>query len=134
MTVTAPTATKALRNAKLLVGGYLGLSVATLLAAFFLRNNTSIVNEAVWIRGGAVVLSALLSFLFAAKAVQGSRRAFVRLRIISTVMVVVITVIIALPGPFPTWLKIEQGVCGLLLLGVVVLVSGRHVRSLFSTK
>ncbi len=43
-------------------------------------------------------------------------------------------VIIALPGTFPLWMKIEQGVCGLLLIGVAVLVNGKHLRSSFGAK
>ena len=49
-------------------------------------------------------------------------------------MVVAIAVIIALPGTFPLWMKIEQGVCGLILIGVAVIVNGRHMRSLFAAK
>jgi hypothetical protein len=49
-------------------------------------------------------------------------------------MVAAIAVIIALPGTFPLWMKIEQGVCGLILLGVVVIVNGRRLRSLFAAK
>jgi hypothetical protein len=47
-------------------------------------------------------------------------------------MTVAIAVIVALPGLIPLWMKVEQSVCGLLLLGVVVTVNGRHVRSLFA--
>jgi hypothetical protein len=47
---------------------------------------------------------------------------------------VAIVFIIALPGTFPMWMKIEQGVCGLVLIGVVVLVNGKHIRSLFAAK
>jgi hypothetical protein len=47
-------------------------------------------------------------------------------------MVVAIAVIIAIPGTFPLWMKIEQGVCGLVLVGVVVQVNSRRVRSLFT--
>ena len=49
-------------------------------------------------------------------------------------MVAAIAVIIALPGTFPLWMKIVQGVCGLILLGVVVIVNGRRLRSLFAAK
>jgi hypothetical protein len=48
------------------------------------------------------------------------RRAYLRLRIVSTVMLVAIAVILAIPGDFPLWLKVEQAICGLLLLGVVI--------------
>lgn len=42
------------------------------------------------------------------------------------------TVIVAVPGDFPLWFKLEQGVCGLLLLGVVLVVNGKHLRTAFS--
>ncbi|MFI0151218.1 hypothetical protein [Streptomyces lydicus] len=44
-------------------------------------------------------------------------------------MLVAIAVILAVPGAFPLWLKIEQGVCGLVLLGVAALVNGKHLRA-----
>jgi hypothetical protein len=47
-------------------------------------------------------------------------------------MVVAIVLIIVLPGAFPVWLKIEQGVCGLILLGVVAVVNGKPMRSVFA--
>ncbi len=50
----------------------------------------------------------------------------------SAVMVVAIAVIIALPGTFPTWLKLEQGVCGLVLIAVVAIANGRRSRLLFA--
>ncbi|WP_433445431.1 hypothetical protein [Nonomuraea sp. CA-141351] len=119
---------------RLLAGGYLGISVLTLVAVVLLRDDPSVVNDAVWVRGTIVVVSALMTFAFAVGTSRGSRRAYLRLRIISAVMVVAIVVIIALPGLFPVWMKIEQGVCGLVLLGVVAIANGRHLRSLFATK
>jgi hypothetical protein len=92
------------------------------------------VNDAVWTRGTIVVASALLTFVCAVRAARGSRRAYLRLRIISAVMLVAIAVIIALPGTFPLWMRIEQGVCGLVLIGVVVVVNGQHLRSLFAAR
>lgn len=121
----------AMRNVTVLVAGYLGVSVLTLVAIVLLRNDTTMVNAAVWIRGTIVVASAALTFLFARRAANGSARGFLRLRIVSVVMVVAIAAIIAVPGPFPLWLKIEQGCCGLLLLAVVVAVNGGRLRSLF---
>jgi hypothetical protein len=117
-----------------LVGTYLGLSAATIVAVVLLRDNTAMVNSAVWIRSTIVLASALLTLSFVVRAARGSRRAFLRLRIVSTVMVIAIATIIALPGTFPTWLKIEQGCCGLLLLGVVALVNGRALRSAFAAE
>jgi hypothetical protein len=122
----------ALRGVRRLVGCYLAVSVAAVVAMVLLRQDAAAVNDAVWTRGILVVVSALLTNLFAARAAGGSRRAFLRLRIVSVVMVVAIAVIIALPGMFPLWLKVEQGVCGLLLLGVALLVNGGRLRSVFA--
>jgi hypothetical protein len=47
-------------------------------------------------------------------------------------MLVAIIVIVAIPGAFPVWLRVEQAVCGLLLAGVVLLVNRAPVRALFA--
>jgi hypothetical protein len=129
-----PRSLTAFRSVKLLAGGYLGISVLTLVAIVLLRNNAAAVNDAVWVRGSIVVASALLTFVFTVRAARGSRKAYRRLRIISGVMVVAIAVIITLPGTFPLWMKIEQGACGLVLIGVAVVVNGKHLRSLFAAR
>ncbi|MEV5960720.1 hypothetical protein AB0L70_03095 [Kribbella sp. NPDC051952] len=130
--VRHPRSAGALRNVQLLTAAYLTLSVLTLIAIIALRNHAAIVNDAVWVRGTIVVASSLLTFAFARRAARGSRRGFLRLRLVSGIMLVAIVVIIALPGTFPVWLKCEQAVCGLLLLGVALLVNGRHLRSVFT--
>ena len=104
----------------------------TLVAIILFRNDPAIVNIAVWIRGTIVVASAALMFVFARRASGGAPRAFLRVRLISAIMLVAIVVIIALPGTFPLWMKLEQAVCGLLLLIVVILVNGRRLRSFFA--
>jgi hypothetical protein len=127
-----PRSRTALRNVQLLIGGYLSISVLTLVAIVLLRNNSAIVTPAVWIRGTIVAASALLTVFFAVRMARGSRLGYLGLRLESAIMFVAIVVIIALPGLFPLWMKIEQGVCGLLLLGVVVVVNGKHLRSTFA--
>ncbi|GAB3876309.1 hypothetical protein ACFQ1S_07980 [Kibdelosporangium lantanae] len=126
------TTAQALRGTKVLVSAYLVLCVLTLAAIVVFRNDSAIVNDAVWTRAIIVTLSAVLTFAFTSRAAKGSRKGYLRLRIVSAVMVVAIAVIIALPGLFPMWMRIEQGVCGLLLLAVVVVVNGRRVRATFS--
>lgn len=120
-----------LRLVRLLVGCYLGISVLTVVAIALLRNHTAEVNSAVWTRGTIVAAVALLTYVFATRAARGHRRAYLRLRIVTAIQVVAIAVIIALPGTFPLWLKIEQGGCGILLIGVVGAVNTKHVRALF---
>jgi accessory gene regulator protein AgrB len=139
-TTTASTATtlptpaqEALDRVRLLVGCYLGLSLLTLVAVALMHGDHAAVNDAVWVRGSIVALTSILMFAFATRAAQGSKRGLLRLRIVSAIMLVAIVVIVSLPGPFPMWLKIEQTVCGLLLLGVCVLANGRPVREAFSS-
>lgn len=120
-----------LRRARLLVGGYLALSAATLAAVVVLSAEHVAVPDAVWVRTVIVVATGALMFGFATRAVRGSRGAFVRWRIAAAVMVAAIVVIVAIPGAFPVWLRVEQGVCGLLLVAVVVLISSRSARAAF---
>ncbi len=123
---------RALRLPKALVGTYLAISVLTVIAAVVLRDNPALVTDAVWIRTIIVVLTGALMLSFAVGATRGSAKSYLRLRVSSAVMVVAIAVLVALPGFLPLWVRIEQGVCGLLLLGVVVLVNGQRVRGLFA--
>jgi len=123
---------KAFSLVKALLVGYLAVSVLTLAAIVLLRNDASVVNPAVWIRGTIVAASSVLTLAFAAGAARGSRGAYRRLRVITAVMPVAIVVIIALPGTFPLWMKLEQAVCGVLLLGVVAVVNGRVMRASFA--
>ncbi|MFJ2188830.1 hypothetical protein ACIOJE_12875 [Kitasatospora sp. NPDC087861] len=127
-----PDTVRAFRTIRRLVFAYLGLSVVTLAAAYALRNHPDLVNPAVWIRGTAVVASAVVTYLFTTRAARGSHGAYRRLRIISAVMIAAIVVIISVPGTFPFWLKVEQALCGLALLGVALVVNGRHLRTLFT--
>ncbi|HEY3470160.1 MAG TPA: hypothetical protein VGL47_33860 [Amycolatopsis sp.] len=116
------------RPVLLLTGTYAALSVLTLVVIVLFRNHPAMVTDAVWVRATIVVGSSLLTFAFARSAARGSRKGLLRLRIVSAVMLVAIVVIVALPGLFPVWLRVEQAVCGLLLLGVTVLINGRRSR------
>jgi hypothetical protein len=121
-----------LRSVTVLLGAYLGISILTLVAIIVLRNDPAVVTTAVWIRSSIVVVSAAFLFVSALGARGGAPRAFLRVRLISAILLVAIVVIIALPGTFPLWLKLEQAVCGLILLAVVILVNRRHLRVFFA--
>lgn len=122
------------RRVKLLVGGYLTVSAATFVAIVLLRNHAAVVDSAVWIRGTVVVASALAMLMFTVRAAGGSRRMYLRLRIVSAIMVVAIAVIAAMPGILPLWMRIEQGVCGVILIAVVAIVNSQRMRSLFAAR
>jgi hypothetical protein len=132
LTLDHPVSRTLMRRVRLLVGGYLTLSLLTVVAIVLLRDHPDLVPPQVWVRGIIVAAAALLMTLFVRQTTRGSRRSYLRLRLTSAIMLVAIIVIIALPGDFPLWMKVEQGLCGVLLLGVVALINGRRLRSLFA--
>ncbi|MGW3993778.1 hypothetical protein ACWEF6_09835 [Amycolatopsis sp. NPDC004772] len=123
------TETAGFRPVLLLTGAYAGLSLLTFAVIVVFRDRPAVVTDAVWVRATIVVASSLLTFAFARCAARGPRKGLLRLRIFSAVMLVAIVVIVVLPGLFPLWLRIEQAACGLLLLGVTLLVNGRRRRT-----
>ncbi|MFI5906359.1 hypothetical protein [Dactylosporangium sp. NPDC051541] len=102
------------RTPRLFAAGYLALSLAALLFAYALRHHPALVTDAVWVRGTIVVASAAVCNIL---ALRGDTR---RLRVIAIVMCVAIAVVVSIPGLFPAWMRVEQFLCGLLLLGVVL--------------
>ena len=134
-TGTGTTTRAAMRGVTALVGAYLTISVLTIVTAAIYRDDPAIVNTAVWIRGSIVAVTAALMFRFALGAGAGNPRAYLRLRIVSAVMVVAIAVILlAIPGDFPLWMRIEQATCGTILVVVVILANRARVRSTFAAK
>lgn len=127
-----PRSLAAFRGVKVLVASYAVLSVLTIGVALLVRDNPTLVNDTVWIRGGILAVVSLLTYLIAISASRGSRRAYLRIRIITAIQVVAIAVIVALPGLIPTWMRIEQVLCGLVLLGAAILLNGKHLRSVFA--
>ncbi|GAB3138491.1 hypothetical protein [Microbispora hainanensis] len=117
-----------MRNVVWMISGYVAVSLLTLVAMIVFRQDATMVTTAVWVRGTLVAAGSLLTLFFAVRAARGDRRMLGRLRVVTAVMLVAIVVIIALPGMFPLWFKLEQGVCGLLLLAVVVQVNRRPAR------
>lgn len=115
-----------MKTVQLLIRLYTVLCVAALVLIAVLRNNPAAVTPAVWVRATIVTASALVMTWFAARAIRGEARARLRLRIVSAIVLVAIVVIVALPGVFPVWFRIEQAVCGLPLLGAVILVNARR--------
>jgi hypothetical protein len=112
-----------------LLTAFLTISVATVIAVVAMRHHPDLVTPAVWIRTPLVASSGVVLLLLARRAIAGHRGSFRRLRIISMVVLVAIIAVVAWPGAFPVWLRIEQGVCGLFMLSVVIRTNLRVVRS-----
>ncbi|MFB7082355.1 hypothetical protein [Streptomyces sp. NPDC056308] len=105
----------------------LAISIATLGIAALIGG-----NAAVWIRSIIVTAIAAVLISLAGKASRGSRAAYLRMRLMSTVAPLAIVIIIALPHDgFPIWMKVEQAVVGVLLLAVAVMVGRKDVRQAY---
>ncbi|MGD9988801.1 hypothetical protein [Pseudonocardia sp.] len=107
---------------------YLTVSVVALAVTALLRDDPAVATTAAWVREVVVALSACVTVALARRSAAGSPRALLRLRLVTAIMVVAIVVVISVPGVFPVWLRAEQAVCGVLLLGIVLLVNGPTLR------
>jgi hypothetical protein len=114
-----------MRNLVWLVGGYAAVSALTLAAVVVFRHDPALVTSGVWARGSIVAAGSLITLFLAVRADRGDLRMLRRLRIVTAVMLAAIVVVVALPGAFPVWFRLEQGICGLLLLPVVVRLNRR---------
>lgn len=115
---------------KALVAGYFAIGLAGLLVGLLLRDQPHLVNSSVWIRDGFLLLSAGLMYLFVVRAQQGSRRALLRVRVLSLLIPIIIVVLVVLPDGFPVWMKVQQVLAGLSVAGVAVLVNWPPARLL----
>lgn len=111
------------RTISWLVGAYLALSALAVAIAEAVHSRQ---QDATRTHAIIVLVSAILTYRFTARALSGSRRALLRLRIVTVVVPVAIAVVIAIPGDFPLWMKLEQGV-GFVLLVVVAALLRRRV-------
>nr|BFE64778.1 hypothetical protein GCM10020063_093040 [Dactylosporangium thailandense] len=103
---------------------FTALSAALLGATAILsRTDPGVVNGVVWIRAAGILLLSLLSLRWAAQLCQGSRGAYRRLLWVSIAGSLGIAALALLPdSPFPLWFRIEQGVQGLVLLALAVVL------------
>jgi hypothetical protein len=134
VTVTDRDAREKLHIAQVLLGGYAAVSVLTLLAIVVFSGNPDIVTDAVWIRGSVLAVASLITFALGVSMATGSRSNYRRVQIIALAQVVAVIVIECIPGAFPIWFKIENGVCAALLVIVVLLTVARTVRSTFAAR
>lgn len=114
------------RVARLLVGGYVVLSVLTVATVITLSQLAPHqVNPQAWVRSIIVAGTSLLSYRFVVLAGQGAPRALLRLRIVVSILLIAIIAVLFFV-PLPLWMVIEQCACGLLLAGTAVVIFRRE--------
>jgi hypothetical protein len=110
---------------------FLGLSAAMLAFLVGLTAIGGAVEIAIWIRCSFVLGSAIVLLLLGVFAARGSRASWVRLRIIAPIVVLAVIVIVLIPGFLPDWVRIEQAVCGALVLPVAILANLPRAAAVF---
>lgn len=133
VTMADPDARDKVHIARVLLAGYAAVSVLTLLAIVVFSSRPDTVTGPVWVRGVILAITSVITYAIGASMARGSRRNYRRVQIIATAQLVAIIVIESVPGGFPIWFKIENGVCGALLLIVVLVTFTRSVRGAFAT-
>ncbi|WP_214413117.1 hypothetical protein [Sphaerisporangium fuscum] len=102
------------------------LSAGLLGAVWLLRDG---LDPVVWIRAAGVTVLALLCLRWAGRLRAGRRSAYLRMLWVSIAGPIGIAALVSLPGPYPVWVRVEQGVQGLVLLAVAWAVTRPEIRA-----
>ena len=106
----------------------LGLCVGLLAVAFALRHG---VPPAVWVRSAIILIVGLFLLLCGMQMRHGRRWAYLRAKWIAILGAVGFVGVATLPGPFPAWMRIEQGVQALVFLALAWMLTRPALASYF---
>jgi hypothetical protein len=90
------------------------------------------VNTFMWVRSVILLALAPVFYQLALRAASGSRNAFGRLRLLSTVLPLAIVVVDLIPGVCPVWYAAVQGASAIPLIAVAVITRREPLRSAFA--
>lgn len=124
----------AFRPVLLLLWSFVALSAAMVAFLAVLTAVGVDVDIAIWVRCSIVLASAVLLLVFGIGAARGSRNALLRLRIVAPIVVAAVVVIVSIPGFLPDWVRVEQAVCGALVLPVAIIANLPRTRALVPAK
>ena len=114
-----------LRTVRRIIGAYVVLSLATVAAIIVLSKvSPGQVNPQAWVRGIIVAATSVLTFAIARRASPGQPRTLLRLRVVLVVILVAVVGVLFFVA-LPWWMRVEQGLCGVLLLSAAVIALGR---------
>jgi peptidoglycan/LPS O-acetylase OafA/YrhL len=106
----------------------LGLCVLLLPLAFALGHGAS---PAVWVRSTIILVVSLFLLLCGMQMRRGRRWAYVRAKWIAILGSIGFVGVAALPGPFPAWMRIEQGTQALVFLALAWMLTRPALASFF---
>ena len=119
------------RPVLILLAGFLVVSAVMEVVLIALSATGGPIDSTVWTRCSLVLGSSIILLLFAFRAARGSRSYWLRVRIISPIVVTAVVVVVSIPGFLPDWVRVEQGVCGVLVLAAAILVNLPRARAHF---
>jgi peptidoglycan/LPS O-acetylase OafA/YrhL len=106
----------------------LGLCISLLSVAFALRHG---ISPAVWIRSTIILVVGLFMLWCGKQMRHGRRWAYLRAKWIAVLGALGFIGVAALPGPFPAWMRIEQGAQALVFLALAWMLTRPALASLF---
>ncbi len=112
---------------------YFAATVATIGFLVWARDDRALVTTEAWVHGVILLLSAGVLLWMTRQAAAGSAQAYLRLRIIATLLAVASFAEAAIPGLFPGWMRIEQAGYGAWLLLILAVSLAPRVRAALST-
>ncbi|GAB7029221.1 hypothetical protein AB0G35_12585 [Streptomyces sp. NPDC021749] len=126
-----PRTRRTFRTARNLVAAYGALSAAVLLTVAVLALTGHPVTSFMWGRSGGVLASAAVIYWMTVLAARGTRWAYLRVRILSVLMPVVIVGVDMIPGICPLWFALAQAASALPLAAAAFLSNGSRLRAGF---
>ncbi|WP_310725263.1 hypothetical protein [Streptomyces sp. N2A] len=116
---------------KRLVAAYGALSAAVLITVAVLATTGHPVTSFMWGRSGGVLASAAVIYWMTVLAARGTRWAYVRVRILSVLMPIVIVGVDLIPGICPPWFALIQAASALPLAAAAFVSNGSRLRAAF---
>ncbi|MFG3114646.1 hypothetical protein ACGF4C_09635 [Streptomyces sp. NPDC048197] len=116
---------------KKLVAAYGALSSAVLITVAVLAMTGHPVTSFLWGRSGGVLASAAVIYWMTVLAARGTRWAYLRVRILSVLMPIVIVGVDLIPGICPPWFALIQAAAALPLAAAAFVSNGPRLRAAF---
>jgi len=99
---------------------FFAMSILLLGLDFIFRES---INEFVWLRSGGLAILSFIFIKFGLKLRERKRSAYIRVMIISIAGALGIYALAISGGDvYPLWMRIEQGIQGLLLIMIIIII------------
>ncbi len=126
-----PDTRQAFGKLKTVVATYGVLSAVVLIAVAVLAITEHTATSFMWGRSAGVLASAAVTYWLTVVAARGVRGAYLRVRVITIIMPVVIVGVDLIPGACPPWFAMMQATCAIAVAAAAFVVNGSRLRAAF---